>query len=174
LGATFTVTLPLEATRDAWDSERETQVRDEDERQAKKSHAVLAGLHVLLVDDETDTLAMLRMILEQKEVRVTAAASAAEALAALEQATPDVLISDIGMPDEDGYELIRRVRALDAADGRSIPAVALTAYAGEQDRSRALEAGYQVHLSKPVEPMELLRTLGQLSGRVGNGSHAEE
>ncbi len=77
------------------------------------------------------------------------------------------------MPGEDGYELIRRLRALDAPGGRSIPAVALTAYASEQDRSRALEAGYQVHLSKPVEPMELLRALGQLSGRGGNGSHAE-
>ena len=96
---------------------------------------------------------------------MTAVASAREALGALELGRPDILVSDIGMPGEDGYSLIEKVRALDARHGRRIPAVALTAYAGPEDRQRALSAGYELHVPKPVAPEDLVTALAALSGR---------
>jgi len=97
---------------------------------------------------------------------VTAAATAGAALEALEQAPFDVLVSDIAMPDEDGYGLIRKVRALDAARGGRIPALALTAYAKIEDRTAAISAGYQQHAAKPIEPAELAAAVATLAGRV--------
>ena len=94
-----------------------------------------------------------------------AAGSAAEALDLLRRDPPDVLVSDIGMPGEDGYSLIRRVRQLSTVDGGSVPAVALTAYARSEDRMKALLAGYQMHLSKPVEPAELITVVASLTKR---------
>ncbi|HEY0081308.1 MAG TPA: ATP-binding protein [Pyrinomonadaceae bacterium] len=128
----------------------------------------LKGLHVLVVDDEPDTRLLLRTVLEQCGSEVTTAGSAAEALAAFTRSKPDVLVSDIGMPDEDGYELIVKLRAAEAAqaEGR-IPAIALTAYARVEDRVRALNAGFQVHVPKPIEPVELLAVVASLTGRTG-------
>ncbi len=90
-----------------------------------------------------------------------------EALEALEKSKPEVLISDIGMPEEDGYALIRKVRALSAARGGKVPAIALTAYARTEDRVCALVAGFQVHLPKPIEPVELVAVVASLVGRTG-------
>jgi CheY-like chemotaxis protein len=128
----------------------------------------LDGVRVLLVDDDQDTLEMLDAVLSKCEAEVVTAASVAEALREIERRRPDVLVSDIGMPEADGYEFIKRVRALEAERGdASIPALALTAYAKPEDRVRALAVGYQVHLSKPVEPAEFALVVANLIGRGG-------
>ncbi len=127
----------------------------------------LAGVRVLVVDDDPDTREMLAAFLSRADADVVTASTAAEALREIERRTPDVLVSDIGMPEIDGYELIEKVRALETeCGGEMIPALALTAYAKPEDRARALEAGYQVHLSKPVEPAELKRAVANLAGRA--------
>jgi len=129
----------------------------------------LDGLRVLVVDDEADTRALLIYALEASGAEVVAAASADEAISALTKSLipMDVLISDIGMPDEDGYTLLRRVRALEKEQGGRIPAVALTAYARTEDRRAALLAGFQFHIAKPVEPAELIAVIANLAGRTG-------
>jgi CheY-like chemotaxis protein len=127
----------------------------------------LDNLRVLIVDDEEDTRDLLRSVLEQCGSEVVTAGSATEALEALEKSKPDVLISDIGMPEENGYALISKVRALSAARGGKVPAIALTAYARTEDRVRALVAGFQVHLPKPIEPVELVAVVAGLVGRTG-------
>ena len=163
-GATFTVRLPLA------DAEAESGVQGqiipvESEDQTGRG-GLLSGLRVLLVDDDADTLHILAAVLSRHGAEVTTAASASPALAALEGQRPDVLISDIGLPDEDGYTLIRRVRALPAERGGNTPAAALTAYARTEDRAEALRAGYQLHVAKPVEPAELAAAVAALAGRV--------
>jgi CheY-like chemotaxis protein len=124
----------------------------------------LAGVTVLAVDDEPDALSVVRRLLEDCQAQVLTAGSAAEALTLIADRQPDVLLSDIGMPDIDGYELIRRVRGTRA--GADLPAVALTAYARDEDQVRALRAGYQAHVAKPLQPAELLETVALLAGRL--------
>jgi CheY-like chemotaxis protein len=126
----------------------------------------LDGLRVLVVDDEEDTRVLLRMVLERCGASVTAVSSAQEALAALKQSRPDVLVSDLGMPEEDGYSLIKKVRALSAEDGGQTPAAALTAYARVEDRLKVLNSGFQIHIPKPVEPIELVTVVANLAGRT--------
>ena len=164
LGTTFRVRLPQSADhlRASGPERRRAQGVP-----ALDSPPTLEGLHVLAVDDDRDTLELIALALRQNRAEVTTAASAAEALAALERVRPDVLVSDIGMPEADGYELIQRVRALPAARGGQIPAVALTAYARAEDRMRALLSGYQIHVPKPVNPIELLAVVASLAGRTG-------
>ena len=127
----------------------------------------LDRLMILVVDDEPDTLAMLKIGLSRCGAEVSTAATSPEALAALEAGRFDLLISDIGMPGEDGYELIRKVRALPAEAGGRIPAIALTAYARVEDRLQALRAGYQMHVPKPVELAELIAVASSLVSRPG-------
>ena len=124
----------------------------------------LRGVKVLIVDDEIDSRTVLARVLTDSGANVTSAGSAADAVAAVESDQPDVIVSDIGMPGEDGYELIRRVRML--GRGVATPAVALTAFSRLEDRTRALLAGYQIHLSKPVDAHELLITVASLAGRI--------
>ncbi|MBD2494131.1 chemotaxis protein CheB [Nostoc sp. FACHB-280] len=127
----------------------------------------LAGVRVLIVDDEPDIRQLFKLILEEYGIEVTAVASVSAALSTL-LANPggyDVLLSDIGLPEEDGYMLMRQVRELSPELGGQIPAVALTAYASDADYTEALAAGYQMHLAKPVEPMQLLSVVAALSGR---------
>jgi PAS domain S-box-containing protein len=126
---------------------------------------ILYGLRVLVVEDEADARELLVTILEQNGAQVRAAASAGQALNLLFQSNADVLVSDIGMPNIDGYTLIRRIRQLEASHGRDIPAIALTAYAGERERIAALEAGFQVHLPKPFDSDELVEVVAKLAGR---------
>jgi PAS domain S-box-containing protein len=128
----------------------------------------LDGLRILIVDDDADIRDLLTYTLEVCGAEVMAAASADEAIAALTaSSTPmDILISDIGMPDEDGYALLRRVRALEPEHKGGIPAIALTAYARTQDRRAALLAGFQSHVAKPVEPAELIAVIANLAGRI--------
>ncbi|MBE8966922.1 response regulator [Nostocales cyanobacterium LEGE 12452] len=148
-GATFTVRLPLLQDN-----------RGNREATGKSSSPVastaLAGLRVLVVDDEADTRNFLSFMFEEYGAFATAVASVDEALAVLEQAKPDILISDIGMSGQDGYTLIRKLRSLEPEKGGRIPAIALTAYTREEDRLEALRAGFQQHLSKPIDPNKLI------------------
>jgi PAS domain S-box-containing protein len=165
-GATFTVRLPLMPVY-----QRRSTPEQSDYSMSSSSYLPLEcperldGLKVLAVDDEADTREVLRTAFEQCGARVTTAASASEALVLLEELRPDVLISDIGMPEEDGYELISKVRALPVERGGRTPAVALTAYARAEDRLRALRTGYQMHVSKPVELAELMAIVARLIER---------
>jgi CheY-like chemotaxis protein len=120
----------------------------------------------LVVDDDPDAREIMRKIVSRSGAEVVTAESAATGLDALRSLRPTLLISDIGMPVEDGYDLIRRVRELSVDEGGKTPAVALTAFARSEDRQRALLAGYQMHLSKPVEPRELLAVCASLAGRL--------
>jgi len=165
-GATFIVELPLMAVRPVAASEtkpEQPKVTDTDEM--PKCPLSLNGLRVLVVDDEPDARELLTTVLGQCGAEVKAVASASEALAVLEPFQPHVLVSDIGMPGEDGYALIRQLRALEANRGGQIPAVALTAYARAEDRTQALLAGFQLHVPKPVDPAELAVVVGNLAGR---------
>jgi len=129
----------------------------------------LDGVRVLVVDDDSDTRQMLKAVLSECQADVITAASAAEAIKEIKQRKPDVLVSDLGMPDQDGYELIKKIRNAESADNTGrIPAIALTAYAKAEDRVRALAGGYQVHLAKPVEPAEFVLVVANLAGRGEN------
>jgi PAS domain S-box-containing protein len=160
-GATFSVTLPIKAPTEAASEIPKTGGTD-----ARPS--ILAGLRVLVVDDDGDARALVERILRGSQADVTTAASAREAMDRVRQERPDVLLSDIGMPEEDGYDLIRKVRSLDVGEGGAVPAAALTAFARSEDRRRALMAGYQTHVSKPVEPAELLAVVASLAGRTAS------
>jgi PAS domain S-box-containing protein len=169
LGSTFRVRLPIMARQAATDPSgadaRHAPVAANGD--ASNGHEdLLKGLRVLVVDDDSDTRSLLVTMLEQCGAgNVAAVASASEAIGALARLAPDVLVSDIGMPEVDGLELIRQIRALPVAEGGRVPAAALTAYATPDDRQRALEAGYNLHISKPVEPRELAAAVARLAGR---------
>ncbi|MCL6749576.1 GAF domain-containing protein, partial [Nostoc sp. CCCryo 231-06] len=156
-GATFTVKLPC--------------LQDESKRikDAKNNFSVvedqslpLSGLKILVVDDDADMREFLPFMLEQYGATVTAVASAIEALTALSQSQPNLIISDIGMPEMDGYMLMRQIRSLQPEQGGTIPAIALTAYAGEIDYQQAIAVGFQQHISKPVDPEELVKAIALL------------
>ncbi|MBD2041613.1 PAS domain S-box protein [Microcoleus sp. FACHB-672] len=158
-GATFRVKLPL-ATKARVSQLEATEVGSEGTSQ---DLWVLDGLQVLVVDDDPDTCELIATVLTHYGVSVTAVSSARDAFTALEQLTPDVLVSDIGMPGENGYQLIRKLRQQEAARGEQIPAVALTAFARDEDRRQAMLAGFQMHVSKPVEPAELAKVIAKLA-----------
>jgi PAS domain S-box-containing protein len=150
-GATFSIRLPLIGTL--------ATVREPERIEAKHaafSKAELNGIHVLLVDDDEDTLDLLTQALTQQAATVTAVSTASEALEAIKSLSLNVVVSDIAMPDEDGYQLIRQIRELDFDHGKSLPVVAITAYAKEEDRRKALSSGFQGFLSKPIELSELI------------------
>ena len=159
-GASFTVSLPLASARaEAKDIGKDARVKKAEPRPCPKE---LDGLKVLVVDDDVDACEMIRATFEHCGSRVKTSVSAAEALALVEDWNPSILVADISMPEMDGYQLIRRVRALGARDGGSVPAVALTALTRVEDRVKALSAGYQMHVSKPVEPDELREVVASL------------
>lgn len=164
-GATFTVTLPLKIERTQL-KDAERVLLSDDSAQMLNNPSVLEGKRVLVVDDDADTRDFYKTVLEECGACVTAAASVSDALEALKRQRPDVLVSDIGMPSEDGYTLIGKVRALESEGGEYIPAVALTAYAREVDRQKAIATGFQEHLPKPVEPAELVAVVAHLVGQT--------
>jgi CheY-like chemotaxis protein len=125
----------------------------------------LVGLSVLVVDDDPDVRESLTMFLELYGASVTAAGSAREALQALSHAVPDVILSDLAMPGEDGYELIRKIRALPPDRGAQVPAAAITARTGAEDRRRVLAEGFQAHVPKPVSGEDLALVVARLGGR---------
>jgi CheY-like chemotaxis protein len=138
-----------------------------EEAEPEPDPRVLDGVSVLVVEDEDDNRQALAAVLDRYGARVKVARSAGEAIDALEAAIPDVLVSDIGMPGADGYELIRRVRSLNPERGGGLPALALTAYAGERERRMAAEAGYQDFLVKPVAPPRLVTIVARLARPLG-------
>ncbi len=154
-GASFVVSLPLKAVR--------IERHEEESAAAEISPIDLAGITVLIVDDDADARDLLQQVLQRGKARVLVASTAAEALEMLRGERPDVLVSDIGMPGEDGYQLLAKVRGLTAEEGGDTPAVALTAMARSEDRRKALMAGFQMHLAKPAEPAELLAVIASLS-----------
>jgi signal transduction histidine kinase/CheY-like chemotaxis protein len=160
-GATFTISLPLSPPR-ASSTEGPPALRIAPTL-AAYNVPELNGVHVLVVDDEADARELISEMLESCKARVTTAASAEEAMARIRDVRPDVIVSDIAMPGEDGYDLIRRLRTLPEACGRRTPAVALPAYTRFADRTRALVAGCNMHVPKPVEPTELIAVLSSLT-----------
>jgi signal transduction histidine kinase len=164
-GATFKVTLPtVVAPRNLPDQVIARTVRSSNVLDVLPT---LAGVRVLVVEDETDARDVVSAMLQQAGAAVRAAASAEEALGVLDSEQFDVLVSDIGMPVQDGYTLMRRVRQRPRKAGGRIPAVALTAYARSEDRLQALAAGFQIHVAKPVQPEELVTVVASLAGRLG-------
>jgi len=159
-GATFTITLPLLEA-----SVATAGVADGSQHKLAQSQQLLSGLNVLLVDDDSDTLTLMTTALTKRQANVTAVSSAVEAIQAIARKRPDVLVSDIAMPDEDGYGLIEKVRLLESGASDSIPAVAITAYAKDEDRERALSAGFQIYLAKPVELTELISVVARAARR---------
>ena len=160
-GAKFTVALPLAQRNALADDDDWSELSDQ-----AQFLPTLVNLQLLVVDDDDDTREFLIALLEEEGAMVRSASSVAEALAALESSWPDVLLSDIGMPGADGYELIARVREMEVLRGGMMPAIALTAYARESERQQALEAGFQMHLSKPVEVSQLIAGIANLAGML--------
>jgi PAS domain S-box-containing protein len=154
-GATFVVSLPIAAVR-----------RPEDEEATPGAWESLRGIRVLVVDDEEDTRELVRRLLADCEAEVVAVETAHEALEEVQRFRPDVLLSDIGMPQQDGYQLVRALRALGDENGGATPAAALTAFARPEDRQRALRAGFQMHVTKPVDANELISVVRSLARRV--------
>ena len=157
LGATFTVQLPL------------LNVEPENNQTGSLPQQIfdLTGIRVLAVDDELDTRELFTALLTQYGAEVLTVASAAEVLTSLKSFQPDVLVSDIGMPEVDGYTLIQQIRALPPEQGGQLPAIAVTAYATEDDRQRAIASGYQQHLIKPLEPEQLAQSVVALAHSLG-------
>ncbi|MGB7444440.1 MAG: response regulator [Coleofasciculaceae cyanobacterium] len=158
-GSTFIVQLPVVQ------ESKNPEESDEQANSAATSNALLHNLEVLVVEDEPDSLEFIQMVLEQEGARVRTAHSVREALTLLEQYLPEVLVSDIAMPEEDGYSLIRQVRERVANAKKTIKSLAVTAYARDSDRHRALEAGFQMYLAKPIAPDKLLEAVAQLASR---------
>jgi CheY-like chemotaxis protein/anti-sigma regulatory factor (Ser/Thr protein kinase) len=158
-GATFTVELPLSSVR------IEPTVGGALPTDYKPS---LSGVDVLVVEDEADSRELLVTALELAGASVVDAGSAAEALSVISDKPADVVVCDIGLPREDGFAFIKKLRALPAEHGGRVPAAALTAYTRPEDRLRALEAGYQIHLAKPIEPSELVAAIATLAGKATN------
>jgi signal transduction histidine kinase len=167
-GARFTVSLPEAlaggGTDAAGTAVPETPPVPEPVRPAPAG-PILAGVKVLLVDDDGDFLESLQVALQARGALITRADSAGAALAALDESVPDVIVSDLGMPEEDGYGLIRAVRARAAGEGGDVPAIALTAYVADHDRDRSLAAGFQLHLGKPMDPGLLVQAIADVVGR---------
>jgi CheY-like chemotaxis protein len=163
-GSTFTVLLPLAADLD--EVTRASGPHEPDPSGDRPPD----GVTVLLVDDEKDARDALRLLLQQNGMIVTTAASAREAFDLVLQLQPDILLSDIAMPGEDGLSLIRRVRLLPPGGGGLIPAAALSAYAGAADRRSALLAGFQHHVAKPVDPPRLLAVIATLARKSAGSS----
>jgi CheY-like chemotaxis protein len=162
-GSVFTVRLPLALAA----PRPEPPTADTLELVPAQFASLLKGVAVFVLDDEADSRELVQRLLEDAGARVSAASTVHQALAHFEQGfVPDVIVSDIGMPEQDGYDFMQRVRAM-RGPIQTVPAAALTALARIEDRKRALMAGYQAHLAKPVDPAELVAMVASLSGRTG-------
>lgn len=157
-GAIFTLSLPMASAAEA----QTRNLPPDKAENIRENKPDLSGLRVLVVDDDTDTLEVLELMLNQYGAEVRTSVSSADALEALHEWKPSVIVSDIGMPNEDGYALIGKIRDLAPEQGGNVPAAALTAYVSEGDKLQALAAGFQTHISKPVEPIELAEAVAEL------------
>jgi signal transduction histidine kinase/ActR/RegA family two-component response regulator len=166
-GAAFSIRLPIMAAhqRDRVPSGAPAAASAQPAGQGTDTALDLSDVRVLVVDDEPDSRELLRRLLEQRHAAVQTGESVAAALSALERQPFDVVVSDIGMPEQDGYELVRQLRSLPGVTATT-PAIALTAFARAEDRRRALRAGFQMHIAKPVDPAELLAAVATVSGRA--------
>jgi signal transduction histidine kinase/DNA-binding response OmpR family regulator len=164
-GSTFTVSFPIAVTVTDHSNGRAEVQRLADEELLVKSPRLLDGVRILVVDDDPDTRDLVTTILTRCGSEVRSSESAADALLAFQEWHPDLLVSDIGMPQVDGYALIRKLRKLKSKRAKQIPALALTAYATDEDRSLALSAGFQMHLAKPIEPESLVSSIAAALGR---------
>ncbi|MEO8275685.1 MAG: ATP-binding protein [Thermoanaerobaculia bacterium] len=165
-GSTFVVRFPLSVLQGYVASDLRLHSGSESIDPVDFRTLDLSGTKVVAVDDDQDARELIRRVLSECAAEVFTAASAEEALRLIEAEHPDVLVSDIGMPEIDGYELLRRVRLLGSERGGDVPVIALTAFARSEDRTRALHAGFRVHVSKPIEPSELVATVASVSGRA--------
>jgi CheY-like chemotaxis protein/anti-sigma regulatory factor (Ser/Thr protein kinase) len=164
-GSTFRVRLPIMiVAADSREARRQHPVTKTQDRLTELGN--LDGIRVLAVDDEADALALLRVVLEAAGASVRTVTSGAEALAALAEDAPDAMIVDLGMPEMDGFTLIQQIRASSDPSVRDLPAAALTAFARSEDRTRALRSGFEMHLAKPVDPGELVASVGTLVRRA--------
>jgi PAS domain S-box-containing protein len=166
-GATFTLMLPITVVHPERSEPQKARPKERDATADACPDGDLAGLRVLVVDDEPDARQLLRRVLADSQAEVAVASSSAEALAVIGAFRPDVIVCDIGMPEQDGYDLIHWVRANPAT--KDIPAAALTAFARPDDRKRSLLAGFQTHVAKPVDPAELKAVVASLAFRTGKG-----
>jgi PAS domain S-box-containing protein len=169
-GATFAIHLPRTAALREAGPGHDAPVAAPVPAAPEFNRSDLSGITVLVVDDQEDARELIRRVLEECDATVRTAENADEALAAVERERPHVLVTDIGMPGVDGYELLRRVRKIGPQRGGALPAIALTAFARSEDRTRALRAGFLVHVAKPVEPSELVATVASVVGRTGDPS----
>jgi PAS domain S-box-containing protein len=167
LGATFTVCLPIRAVQSDRRYTTHTPERNVMDHALPDDRPDLHGVTVLVVEDDHETLDLLKTLMILAGAQAITAVSVVEALAVFVQNRPDIIICDIGLPAEDGYSFIRQIRSRSASEGGRVPAVALTAFARAEDRTRALLAGFQSHLAKPAEPIELLAVVAALVGRTG-------
>ncbi len=167
-GATFIVSLPLLPLRQEPVSGVPRLHPKAETGASPDCPPELSDLRVLLVDDEADSRDLIKLVLDSCGATVTIASSASEAFETIKREKFDVIVSDIGMPDEDGFSLIRKIRELPVEQGGDVPAIALTAYARAEDRVRALRSGFQMHVAKPVESVELITIVANLAGRMGN------
>jgi CheY-like chemotaxis protein len=165
-GSTFTVTLPVPAVLP------EAQTEALPGAESAVPTVKLDGVSVLLVEDAPDARELIALMLRERGALVSTASNATEAMERLKASLPDVLVSDIGLPGEDGHALLRRVRAWAEARDQWVPAIALTAYASAEDARKAYRAGFQVHLSKPIEPAQLIDAVARLAGRGDMGARA--
>jgi CheY-like chemotaxis protein len=167
-GATFTVRFPLaENVENSVPPQSDAlAVRAGSLKEISADAPDIRGLRVLIVDDDPDTLEVLRAVLKQYGARVRIAVSTADALEVFREWRPDVLISDLAMPVEDGYSLISKIRALTPEQGGNVPAAALTAYAAETDRRRSRAAGYQIHIAKPLDPTTIAAAVAEIKRKV--------
>ncbi len=163
-GATFSIILPVRAIAPP-SGDKETPSARTSAYPAQQPFASLAGVRLVVVDDEPDARDLLQILLEGAGARVRVAASASEAFELVQSFRPDVLVSDVAMPEEDGFGLMRRIRNLDPAQGGGIPSIALTAYARAEDRAKALAAGFTAHVGKPVRPEDLVNAVAELAAR---------
>jgi PAS domain S-box-containing protein len=166
-GSTFVIELPFSVLHGYPEEEIQRHHRRPERTGTAGADVGIQGVRVLVVDDETDARALVKRLLESCHALVTTAESANQAVELVQGAKFDVLVCDIGMPDEDGYSLIKRIRSLGAANGGNIPAVALTAYARVDDRIKAISAGFQMHIAKPVEPTELVTAVAAAAKQTG-------
>jgi CheY-like chemotaxis protein len=159
-GSTFTVTLPIPAVIPAHIEAANLQLAHVDEPS-------ISGVRILVVDDDADARELLALTLGSRGAVIQTASSAAEALECIHRQRPDIMVADIGMPHEDGYMLVQKLRAIEERSDKRVPAIALTAYASVADRDQALAAGYDLHLAKPVGPADLTRALAKFRSAHG-------
>jgi CheY-like chemotaxis protein len=171
-GATFTVTLPLLSVSRERASDAPPSVNSPMQIGVATTDCPpeLTDLSIMFVDDDADSRYLLSLVLDECGAKVMTANSASEAFEMIKREKFDVIISDIGMPDEDGFSLIRKIRELSNEEGGNVPAIALTAYARAEDRVKALRSGFQMHVAKPVEPAELIAIVANLAGRMRNSN----